>query len=440
MINQIYFIGFGAVATSLLEIFNLEKAFLNIPFTIIEPKNIHNDLFDKRKALHIKKAITKDNHKKLLKDIDDKTLVIDLSVEVDSIMILKVCKDKGSFYINTSVENWEEFYDDNHSDDLSTNYDEFKDNTLYHRELLVDQLLKNTKKTRIVNIGFNPGMIQEYCKLGLKEYAKLKNKHLVKGNYAKLGHDLGLKELLIVEYDSQKTDIKPKKNTFYNTWSCRGFESEAGDYSMLSLNNNDLEILKNIAIKPTDGLQDTHIRFLPIRGMDITKKCYTLDYDGNLFDYEGMLIPHAEIFSMSRFFQYNNQAPTIMYVYRPSDIALNSLDRFRDNNYQPLENYYVLQNKDIKPLGFDSIGALMKFENGDEYWAGSVCSIEDVRKFNFKYTQATTMQVAGTLWSAIVFIINNPNYGFNEPETIPSAEIFKHAKKYMGRSFFKKLN
>ena len=95
MINQIYFIGFGAVATSLLEIFNHEKAFLNIPFTIIEPKDIHNDLFVNRKVSHIKKEITKDNHKKLLKDIDDKTLVIDLSVEVDSIMILKVCKDKG---------------------------------------------------------------------------------------------------------------------------------------------------------------------------------------------------------------------------------------------------------------------------------------------------------------------------------------------------------
>jgi homospermidine synthase len=440
MINQIYFIGFGAVATSLLEIFNHEKAFLNIPFTIIEPKDVHNDLFVNRKALHIKKAITKDNHKNLLKDIDDKTLVIDLSVEVDSIMILKVCKDKGSFYINTSVENWEEFHDDSRGSELSKNYDDFKHNTLYHRELVVDQLLKNTKKTRIVNLGMNPGMCQEYCKLGLKEYAKLKNKHLIKGNYAKLGYELGLKEVLIVEYDSQKTDIKPKKNCFYNTWSCLGAQSEFADYCMLSLNNNDLEALKNVAIKPTDGLHDTHIRFLPVRGMDITKKSHTLDYDGNPFDYEGMLVPHAEIFSMSRFFQYKNEAPTIMYVYRPSDIALNSTDRFRDNNYKPLEDYYVLQNKDIKDGGFDSIGALMKFENGDEYWAGTVCSIEDVRKFGFKYTQATTMQVSGSLWSAIIFIVNNPNYGFNEPETIPSAEIFKYAKKYMGRSFFKKLN
>jgi homospermidine synthase len=438
--NKFVFIGFGAVASALVETFNLEKVFYMIPFYIIEPKDINIELLKYRNYKHIQNGITLKNHKQLLKDIDDKTLVIDLSVEVDSIMLIKYCKEKGSFYLNTSVENWSEF--ENPDNKLKNNYEEFKNNTLYHRELIVDEILKNTKKTRIVNMGFNPGFIQEYCKLGIKEYAKLKGKKLINGNYARLGSELGLKSIFIVEYDTQKTNIKPKKDTFYGTWSTRGFESEASDYVMVSLNNDDIKILEDKGvklIKPTDGDKNTHIRFLLERGMNVQKQSKTLDHNGKPFNYNGMLIPHAEIVSMSNFFNYKGDSPTIMYIYRPVDIAIDSLKRFRDNNYHPLKNDYVLQNKDILPNGYDSIGALMTFDNGEQFWAGSVCSIEDVRKLGYKFAQATTVQVAGSLYSTILFIINNPNFGFNEPETLKSAEIFKYGQKFMGKTFFKLL-
>jgi len=435
MFDNIYFIGFGAVAHALLETFNLEKSFLKIPLIIIEPKDIkHIDLLDNRNYKHIKKGITKDNFKDLLKNINNKTLIIDLSVEVDSVMLIKYAKEKNSFYINTSVENWHDFHND---DKFKTNYDDFKDNTLYKRELEVDNILNKTKKTRIVNMGFNPGMINVYAKLGLKKYAKNKGFKLKKGNYAKLAYELGLTDIFIVEYDSQKTNIKPKKNIFYNSWSSVGMESEVADHVMLSLNNDDLKEYKKEIIKPTDGLKDTHIRFLPIRGMDITTKSITLDNKGKSFEYEGFLIPHAEIFSMSRFLQYKGNAPSIMYIYRPSDIAIKSLDNFRNNNYLPLSDYYVLESKDIKKNGYDSIGALLQFSNGEKFWAGSVLTIEQTKKMGYKISGPTTVQVAGCLYSTIDFIYNNPNYGFNEAETLPSDIIFKNAKKFMGKSYFK---
>lgn len=80
MLDKIYFCGFGAVATTLLEVFNLEKKFYNIPFVIIEPKSIKIDLFKDRKYIHIKKYLTKENINELLKDIDDKTFLIFFSL------------------------------------------------------------------------------------------------------------------------------------------------------------------------------------------------------------------------------------------------------------------------------------------------------------------------------------------------------------------------
>ena len=434
-INEFYFIGFGLVATALLEVFNLEKAFYNKKITIIEPEDIKVDLLDGRKYLHIKEYLTKENHKNLLKNITNHTLIIDLSVELDSVMVIKYSKEKGAMYINTSVENWEEFHSDKA---LSKNYDDFKNNTLYHRELEVDELLKNSKVTRVVNFGMNPGGISEFTKLGLKEYGKSKGKKLIKGNYARLGYELGLKKILIVEYDSQQTDLTPKKDVFYNTWSPLGAQSEFSDYVMISLNNEDLERLKDVIIKPTEGDENTHIRFLPNRGMDTYDTGTTLDLDGEPFYYEGgMLIPHAEIFSMSRFFQYKDDAPTILYIYRPSDICLKSTENFRKNNYQPLNNYYGLESKDITNDGFDSIGALLVFENGDNFWSGTVQSQNQVLELGFKYAQATTVQVAGWIYATIKYMFKHPKDGFNEPETLKSNELFKTARKYMGKIFMK---
>ncbi len=436
MFDKIYHIGFGAVATTLLEVFNLEKKFYNVPFVIIEPKDIKTDLFKDRKYIHIKKYLTKENVNELLKDIDDKTLVIDLTVEVDSLMIIKKTIETMSFYINTSIENWANYTNKKQS----LKYDDFKQDTLYYRNRQVEELLKGTKRTRILNMGFNPGAIQEFSKIGLKIYAKKKGKQLIKGNYAKLGYDLGLKSIHIVEYDSQKTDIKPTKNKFINTWSCNGFQSEALDYVMLSLNKEDEKILdqKFKLIKPTDD-PTTRIRFIPIRGMDMIKPDYTIDNKGKILKYdEGYLIPHAEILTMSNFFNYKGNSPTILYCYRCCDAAIKSLKKVVINDFKPLPNYYVLQNKDIDE-GFDSIGSSMAFENGDRIWYGSVLDIETTRKLGFKYGQPTTVQVAGTLYGAILYMLKNPKEGYLEPEEIKSKFIMKYSKKYYGKIFYRKI-
>jgi len=437
--NKFVWVGFGSIATTLMELFNLEGEYHHIPNIIIEPKTIaHPELFDKREVVHIQTELTRANHKRLLKDIDDKTLIIDLSVNVDSIMLLEWAKKKGSYYINTSIENYEAA-PKKHEEPLT--YDDIKANTLYHRELLAEKVMKGTAKSRFLNCGFNPGACQAFFKRGIREYAKLKGVKMIKGDYARLSHELGLKEVFIAEYDSQKTSLKPTKKKFLNTWSCTGYELEASDEVMLSLNNEDIAELEEKGvhlIKPDEG-KAHNIRFLADRGMNVKRKCMTLDHDGNPFEYDGMLIPHAEICSLSEFLQYNGDAPSIMYVYRPSDVSIKSLDYLRKNNYKVLPEYHVLELDEIHAGGWDSIGALMTFENGEKVWCGSVLSVEDVKKLGFKIGAPTGVQVASWLDGCIKYMNKYPKEGLNEAETLHHKEIFKTADKYMGNIFFKVL-
>ena len=449
------FIGFGLVGFGLMEIFNREKRFMTDKFIVIEPRNIEEngrlEVFKDRGVEWFQYALTGENYKKLLDPFCDKNaVVINVSVNVDSIMILQYVKKKGSFYIDTSTENYQDVVSK-----FSDKYSEFKKDTLYYRLLLANKLLEKgtSDRTRIMNQGFNPGIINDYSKLGLKDYARMKRPELVskenwKGDYAKLGHDLGLLEVIVAEFDSQKVTDQfekgVKKSCFYNTWSPIGYELEASDHIMLSLNNEDIREYEKQGIKlikPDDGPKDTHIRFIPERGMNGFRKSTTLDHNGKPFVYEGRLIPHMEIASLSEFYHYRGKdgeedAPTIMYVYSSSEISQRCLEEFKKNNYKELPEDYGLWAKDIKKGGFDSIGARLRFKNGDIWWCGSVVDTEDARKLGLK-SGATVCQIAGAIYPAIDWMLKNPDEGLLNPEEIPHKKIFKLAKPYMGAEFSK---
>ena len=437
MFKKFIFIGFGSIATSLIELFNIERKYLKIPFTIIEPNDIrHPELLLNREFIHVKHYMTHDNYKKLLVGLNKNTLVIDLSVNVDSLMVIKHCLDCGASYINTSIENY--YFNDKIK---TVNYDSIKADTIYHRELELEKLYKKYNKTNhpiVVNCGQNPGLISSYVKHAMDWYAKKHKIPFPDGDYAKLSNELGLSEILLCEYDSQTTNLKPKHQYFLNTWSCVGLQEEASDFTTLSLNNTDIESMTRIGIKlikPNEG-EVSNIRFLKDYGMNLKRSGICLDVDGKPFKYDGgMLIPHAEITSLSRFLQFDGNSPTIMYIYRVCDAAAKSLEYYKENNYKLLDTYYVLEQEDVNLEGFDSIGVWLKFKNGNSVWCGSVCSNEHAKKLGFKISTCTSIQVSGSVASFIEYIHNHRSIGLNECETLEYVEILEKAKKYLGNFF-----
>ena len=438
MIDKIYFIGCGGVGYALLEIFKKEKLYYDCTFVIIEPKEIEEleYVMENRKYTWIQKPLTKENHKELLKGIDKKTFIINVSVNVDSIMILKLVKKHGSFYIDTSLEQYQDFkHVPVHK---ITKYSQFKKNNLYHQNLMAEKLLKNSDKTRLVSGGENPGFINEYVKKCLRMYAKKHKLELVNGDYGKLAFDCGLKEIQIVEYDSQKLKIKSTPSKFVNVWSSIGFTEEACDLVLLSFNNQDMKKMEEQGynlIKPSEGNKDTHIRFIAEHGMNMTRTSKTLNDKGELFEFKGMLIPHAETITMSEFFSYNGDAPTIMYIYSPCEEASKALEYVRQNDYKQLEENITVRNKDIIS-GWDSVCCLLKFKDGKQVIGGSILGKKDINKMKFK-SGATTIQVGAFMNASIKWIIRNPNEGLLQAENIPHKFVFDNAEKYMGLSMFK---
>jgi homospermidine synthase len=258
------FVGCGAVGKALLEIWHLENLYEDNPITIIEPEELGEWLFEYFPQIkHIQKSLDKDNIKKLLSKIDDHTFVIDVSVNTDCILIIDEVIKHDSMYINTSLENYEDI--DLEKKTLSKKYEQFKENTLYYREMLIKDKINKSSSTILISEGANPGIISSLALMALEEVGKIKKIELKEGSYADLAKKFKLRKIHISEVDTQKTELECDDNIFYNTWSAIGAQAEFGDYPMLGYGTHEKET-PNL-IKPTEGTK--HVRFLPEHACDV---------------------------------------------------------------------------------------------------------------------------------------------------------------------------
>jgi homospermidine synthase len=433
--KNVLMIGLGSVAKTMLELWNLEKVKID-KIVAIDPVECEDWVKKIYPHLEYKKmALTKSNLVKTIKPLlSDKPFVVDLSVDVDCVPIIKLCKDMGCHYINTSIERWG--YDTPWK--LDTSRKGLINRSLYKRQVDVAKAVGNSKKSTILtNNGMNPGLVSSTVKQGLKDYALLhgtaEEKEMAKkGLFAKLAKSLGLEEIHISEIDTQIFNKPRPKNHFYSTWSAIGFIAESLDPIQMGWGSNRDP---NEGVKPPG---EGNIRIFPERGMSVKYKSITLGLKGEKIHINGMLIPHAEADTISSFLTDGDYRPSVFYVYQPSSIAFDSLDDLKKRDYHPPpnENCYVMRNDDIIS-GYDSVGTLLIFDNGKFHWCGSVLDVKESRRLGFKHAGPTTVQVASSLWSAMKWIARHEKEGYIEPEDLDYNVILKNAKPYLGKFYSK---
>jgi homospermidine synthase len=437
---EILMIGCGGVGRTLLELWALEKIKID-KLVVIEPQEIPQWCFEMFVHLHhIKKALSKTNLKKvltpLLKDKpegrDAKPFVVDVSVDVDAIKVMELCKMSKCHYINTSVEGWEE----SHPEILKTTKQALIKRSLQSREEQAEKIVGNVKTTILTNMGMNPGGISCLALRGLNDYTHTygdaKAKQLLKAKeWAKLAHHLQLQEIQVSELDTQKLN-KPRPNdAFFNTWSPTGFQAEALDPIQIGNGSNRKD--------DKGGVVKGNMRIYPVRGMDYTCSSVVVGLDGKPIEINGLMIPHAEADTLSSFLTDGDYRPSVFYVYECSDVGKESLDYLRKRKYipVPLEKCYVVQSEDITS-GYDSVGALLIFPDC-AWWCGSILDISETRKLGFKHAGPTTVQVATFINTAIHWINKNRKEGFVEPENLDWQYVIGKSKKYLGKIFSKEL-
>ena len=417
--GRILILGYGSVGQAILPLI-LRHIDVNPALITVLEKDDHKYIFNERHKdsgiQYVKKDIVKTNYKtELPKYVGPGGLIVNCSLNVDCNDLLVWCIDNDVMQIDTSLERW-----DDHQDEDIPN---LADRTLYHTHKVLRKQVSGRKNvaTCVVAHGANPGYVSHLTKRALLDIAKFRRMKVktpsTREGWAQLMKKLGVKVVHVAERDTQIIDEPKEKGEFVNTWSCEGFWAEGRAPAEMGWGTHEDK-------NPFNGKTQSTGAFLYQPGVSVLMKSW-VPMGGQ---YNGFCVQHSESITISQYFETEDGSfrPSVYYVYQPCDAAITSIHEMRGKELGFQNKYRVIKEEIIS--GIDELGVLLI---GDDFcwWHGSQMSIDDARKL-IPGESATSVQVAGSMLAAIVWMIENPKMGYIEPEYMPFEQILEIADMY----------
>jgi homospermidine synthase len=239
---------------------------------------------------------------------------------------------------------------------------------------------------------------------------------------------LGVKVIHCSERDTQITNNPKKVDEFVGTWSIEGLREEGTAPAEIGWGTHEAT-LPPLAYAPSIGPRNQIM--LAQMGMNTWVRSWVPDCE-----IVGMVIRHGEAFGLSDKFTVLREGevvyrPTVCYAYMPCNDTIVSLHELRCRNYEMQPTLRILREREIVS-GADILGALLMGHEYGSWWCGSILSIEETRKLA-PGQNATTLQVALGVVSAIMWMIEHRCEGLCTPEDLPHDYVLKIARPYLGK-------
>ncbi len=433
--KKVLIIGYGAVSRCTLPILleHIKVPCKNITIIDFEDKQSALKEWTQKGIHYYREKITRDNLSDVLsRYLERGGLCIDLAWNIDCCDILQWCHDHDVLYVNTSVEQW----DPAEKIFSASPYEK----SLYYRQMQLKELTKNWKDstTCVVDHGANPGLISHFAKQGaidiaLKLIADGKAKDprklerlITGGKFAELAMETGIKVIHCSERDTQITSRPKEVDEFVGTWSIEGLREEGTAPAEMGWGTHEKE-LPDLAHVPVVGPRNQI--FLSQMGMNTWVRSWIPNEE-----IVGMVIRHGEAFGISdRWTVWDNgkavYRPTVHYAYMTCHETLSSLHELRCRNYEMQPRVRIMHDDVV--CGADILGALLMGHAYNSWWTGSILTIAESRSL-VPGQNATTIQVAMGVVSAVMWMMENPKKGLCLPDDLPHDFVLKIAKPYLG--------
>jgi len=428
--GRLLIVGFGSIGTGVLPLILRHIGIPKNRITIITADERGHAVARKEKIAFSVTPLRRGNYKKVLKAyLRRGDFLLNLSVEVSSVDLIRFCQERGILYLDTVVEPWAGFYE-NPRLSLST-----CSNYALRETALALKYGSKGKATAVVAHGANPGIVSHFIKRALLRIAK-DTKHPTgvpqsREGWAALMRDLGVKTIHIAEYDSQVTGSPKKIGRFENTWSVDGFHSEGiNQPAELGWGTHEREL-------PPDGHRHSFgcgaAIYLDRPGARTLVRTWTPEHGHFL----GRVVTHNESISTADFFTLRKgkrvaYRPTVHYAYRPCDAAILSIEEDLGNNSE-LQKEQRIFLEEIQS-GMDELGVLLTGHKKGAYWYGSQLTMAETRKLA-PYQNATGLQVTAGVLGGMIWAIENPDRGVVEAEEMDFERIMEVIEPYMGRMY-----
>ena len=424
--GRILFIGFGSIGQGVLPLVLRHIGIAAERITIVTAEDKGADEARQFGIKFVKERLTRENFRRVLNPLLGRgDFVINVSVEVSSIALIKLCWEKGAMYLDTCIEPWPGGYTDpTVPAGRRTNY-------ALREEALALRVGNARAPTAVLTHGANPGLVSHFVKQALLNIAA--DLKVEAGNpssraeWGALARKLGIKVVHIAERDSQVSSKPKMMGEFVNTWSVDGFVSEGCQPAEMGWGSHE----KNF---PRDGKRHDAgcmaAIYLTQPGAGTRVRTWT-PKAGHFY---GFCITHSEAISIADYYTVREGAsvayrPTAHYAYHPSDSAVMSVHELAGRNYVQQERQRILMDEITG--GIDELGVLLAGHKKNAYWYGSQLSIDEARKLA-PYNNATSLQVCAAVLAGVVWAMENPNMGIIEPDEMDFRRTLEICMPYLG--------
>jgi homospermidine synthase len=424
--GRIVFVGFGSIGQGVLPLILRHIGTSPERISIVTAEDHGRAEAEQFAVKFVKTALTQENYVRVLEPLlGPGDFLLNLSVDVSSVALLQLARDRGALYLDTCIEPWAGAYVD---PALSV---EARSN--YSMRLQALALRRSAKSpTAVLTHGANPGLVSHLVKQALLNIAQ--DTGVQAGNpgsreeWAQLARKLGVKVMHIAERDTQVADRPKQVNEFVNTWSVDGFVSEGAQPAELGWGTHEKHF-------PADGGRHEAgsgcAIYLNRPGASTRVRTWT-PAAGH---FHGFLITHSEAISLADYYTVTEAGrvvyrPTTHYAYHPSDNAVLSVHELAGRNWHIQDRKRIMMSEIT--AGIDELGVLLAGHEKNAYWYGSQLSIGEARKLA-PFNSATSLQVTAAALSGMIWAMENPERGIVEPDDMDFRRPLEICMPYLGK-------
>lgn len=423
--GRILMVGFGSIGQGVLPLLLRHLTLTPDRVTIVTAETRGQKEAELYGVRFIHEPVTRSNYRTLLEPLlGPGDALVNLSVDVSSVALIELARERGALYIDTCIEPWLGGYTD---PDLSP-----ADRSNYAlREAALALGRAPGTPTAVVTHGANPGLVSHFVKRALLDIAAATGFEppvpADRAGWASLAQTLGVKVIHVAERDTQVARFPKKPGEFVNTWSIDGFVGEGCQPAELGWGSHERHF-------PADGRRHEKgsqaAIWLARPGAATRVRTWT-PLAGPI---HGFLITHNEAISLADYLTVGSGAqpeyrPTVHYAYHPSDDAVLSVHEFAGRNYELQPSKRLMMDEIIE--GMDELGVLLAGHAKGAYWYGSRLTIGEARELA-PHNNATSLQVTAAVLGGLVWAIENPDRGLVEPEEMDHERVLQVAAPYLG--------
>lgn len=425
--GRIVMIGCGSIGQTVLPVLGRHVAFGEDRLVVLSANEQGRLIAEECGAHFIHCHLTPGNHRRLLaRHVAPGDLLLNLSVDVSSLDLVRYCAEHDVLYVDTSIEPWPGVFDNPMLDMRQrTNF------LVREKALRLAEELGPDSPTAVVDHGANPGLVSHFVKRALLDLdSKLRQgsaRPASREEWANLARELDVSIIQISERDTQASDRPKRHGEFINTWSIDGFVDELMQPTEFSCGPHEKRMPKGAR----QHRKGSGTMYLPRPGGGTFARSWTPSVGG----FQGMLVTHDEVFSIADYLTVRENGrfayrPTVMFVYHPCDDAMLSALELEGRGWQMQPSTRRLGTDIV--AGMDELGVLLAGHAKNAYWCGSQLTIEEARR-HVSSANATSVQVMAGVIAAVVWAIRNPRRGLVEPDDLDFEECLAVAGPYIGK-------